>query len=211
MRTPERLTAAGAAQQHEAEYKRERVIGAGGQEPGGLWCGPPLRLRGDLRRQLDGVYRVEGDHVAAFPRVIQELAERRVDAVLSRDSDHGGPGTDVTLRLRLAVRFRRGGDLGIDLLDPLEHRGAPGRADSLEQVGLQDGQDPVLADLVKPASAAAIAACAPTTPSGNCYEPGEFCSAADHGMTGVDGSGDAIRCEDNNGWRWEPGPAASSA
>jgi hypothetical protein len=39
--------------------------------------------------------------------------------------------------------------------------------------------------------------------SGNCYKPGEFCAAADHGATGVDADGDAIICEDNDGWRWE--------
>jgi len=46
--------------------------------------------------------------------------------------------------------------------------------------------------------------CHPTTSSGNCYEPGEFCSAADHGMRGIAGDGEAIICADNNGWRWEP-------
>jgi hypothetical protein len=48
------------------------------------------------------------------------------------------------------------------------------------------------------------ASCYPTASSGNCYEPGEFCSTADHGMSGVAGNGEAIVCEDNNGWRWEP-------
>jgi hypothetical protein len=46
--------------------------------------------------------------------------------------------------------------------------------------------------------------CHPLTDSGNCYEPGEFCRNSDHGMTGVAGDGEAIECEDNNGWRWEP-------
>jgi len=46
--------------------------------------------------------------------------------------------------------------------------------------------------------------CHPTTSSGNCYQPGEFCSAAEHGETGVAGDGETIKCEDNNGWRWEP-------
>lgn len=46
--------------------------------------------------------------------------------------------------------------------------------------------------------------CHPTTSSGNCYEPGEYCPAADHGMTGIAGDGKTIVCEDNNGWRWEP-------
>jgi hypothetical protein len=46
--------------------------------------------------------------------------------------------------------------------------------------------------------------CYPKTSSGNCYEPGEYCPAADHGMTGVAGNGESIICENNNGWRWEP-------
>jgi hypothetical protein len=48
------------------------------------------------------------------------------------------------------------------------------------------------------------AACHPRSSSGNCYEPGEFCSNADHGVTGLAGDGETIICEDNNGWRWEP-------
>lgn len=47
-------------------------------------------------------------------------------------------------------------------------------------------------------------ACYPKTDSGNCYEPGEFCRDSDHGAYGVAGDGEKIRCEDNNGWRWEP-------
>ncbi len=47
-------------------------------------------------------------------------------------------------------------------------------------------------------------ACHPLSSSGNCYEPGEYCSDADHGMSGVAGDGEAIVCEDNHGWRWEP-------
>jgi len=46
--------------------------------------------------------------------------------------------------------------------------------------------------------------CYPTTSSGNCYEPGEFCPHADAGMSGIAGNGEAIICEDNNGLRWEP-------
>jgi phosphatidylserine/phosphatidylglycerophosphate/cardiolipin synthase-like enzyme len=47
--------------------------------------------------------------------------------------------------------------------------------------------------------------CHPKTSSGNCYEPGEYCSDADHGMSGVAGDGEGIVCEnDNNRWRWEP-------
>jgi hypothetical protein len=55
-----------------------------------------------------------------------------------------------------------------------------------------------------PAPAPQPASCYPTTSSGNCYQPGEFCSVADHGVSGIDANGDPITCEDNNGWRWEP-------
>jgi hypothetical protein len=55
-----------------------------------------------------------------------------------------------------------------------------------------------------PSAAPPPASCYPTTSSGNCYEPGEFCPAADAGMRGVAGNGEAIICEDNNGLRWEP-------
>jgi hypothetical protein len=48
------------------------------------------------------------------------------------------------------------------------------------------------------------AACHPLTNGGNCYEPGEFCRAADHGVTGLAGDGEVITCQDNDGWRWEP-------
>jgi hypothetical protein len=48
------------------------------------------------------------------------------------------------------------------------------------------------------------ASCHPLSDEGHCYEPGEFCRDSDHGMTGVAGDGKTIRCEDNDGWRWEP-------
>lgn len=53
-------------------------------------------------------------------------------------------------------------------------------------------------------SPAAPAGCHPLSDKGTCYEPGEFCRTADHGMSGVAGDGKAITCEDNDGWRWEP-------
>jgi hypothetical protein len=53
-----------------------------------------------------------------------------------------------------------------------------------------------------PAAHTASAACAPLTSSGHCYEPGEFCRSADHGMRGVAGDGKAIVCESSSGWRW---------
>jgi hypothetical protein len=52
--------------------------------------------------------------------------------------------------------------------------------------------------------AALLASCYPTTPSGGCYQPGQYCSKSDYGATGVAGDGTQIICQDNNGWRWEP-------
>lgn len=48
--------------------------------------------------------------------------------------------------------------------------------------------------------------CTPKTDSGNCYEPGEFCRDSDHGMVGVAGNGEAIKCENTGSpiWKWEP-------
>jgi len=46
--------------------------------------------------------------------------------------------------------------------------------------------------------------CYPLSNEGTCYEPGEYCRNDDHGASGVAGDGEAITCEDNNGWRWEP-------
>jgi len=60
------------------------------------------------------------------------------------------------------------------------------------------------AAVVPPPSSAAPASCYPLTNGGNCYEPGEFCRNSDHGVSGMAGDGEAITCEDNNGWRWEP-------
>jgi len=48
------------------------------------------------------------------------------------------------------------------------------------------------------------AGCYPKSSSGHCYEPGEYCSDADHGTSGVAGDGEPIVCTDNDGWRWEP-------
>jgi hypothetical protein len=46
--------------------------------------------------------------------------------------------------------------------------------------------------------------CTPLSNEGTCYEPGEYCRTTDHGATGIAGDGEAIICEDNDGWRWEP-------
>jgi hypothetical protein len=53
-------------------------------------------------------------------------------------------------------------------------------------------------------ASATSAGCYPLSNEGTCYESGEYCRNADHGASGVAGNGEAITCEDNNGWRWEP-------
>lgn len=45
--------------------------------------------------------------------------------------------------------------------------------------------------------------CYPLSDEGGCYEPGEYCSDADHDDSGIAGDGKSITCEDNDGWRWE--------
>jgi hypothetical protein len=65
-----------------------------------------------------------------------------------------------------------------------------------------------------PAASAAPTGCYPLTSEDTCYEPGEFCSDLDHGMTGVAGDGEDIVCADQDGWRWQPasgGPAPASS
>jgi hypothetical protein len=53
-------------------------------------------------------------------------------------------------------------------------------------------------------ASATPAGCYPISDEGTCYEPGEYCRDDDHGTSGVAGDGEAITCEDNDGWRWEP-------
>ena len=55
-----------------------------------------------------------------------------------------------------------------------------------------------------PPASSAPATCYPLSNAGHCYEPGEYCRTSDHGTSGVAGDGEAIKCEDVNGWRWEP-------
>lgn len=55
-----------------------------------------------------------------------------------------------------------------------------------------------------PSVSAAPAGCHPLSNEGTCYRPGEYCRDSDHGVHGVAGNGEAIVCEDNDGWRWEP-------
>jgi hypothetical protein len=47
----------------------------------------------------------------------------------------------------------------------------------------------------QPSATGTGSGCHPTTSTGNCYEPGEFCPTADAGMTGVAGDGKAITCQ----------------
>jgi hypothetical protein len=60
------------------------------------------------------------------------------------------------------------------------------------------------AAVVAPPVSAAPPSCHPLTNGGNCYKPGEYCRNSDHGVSGVAGDGEAISCENNDGWRWEP-------
>jgi cytoskeletal protein RodZ len=64
---------------------------------------------------------------------------------------------------------------------------------------------PTTAAPAAPTTAAPAApSCSPLTSGGNCYRPGEFCPAKDHGVTGTAGDGKPITCEEVNGyWRWE--------
>jgi len=55
-----------------------------------------------------------------------------------------------------------------------------------------------------PAPSATPTGCYPLSNEGTCYEPGEYCRNANHGASGVAGDGEAIICEDHDGWRWEP-------
>ena len=47
------------------------------------------------------------------------------------------------------------------------------------------------------------ASCHPTTSSGHCYLPGEYCRKSDHGASGVAADGAKIVCKNSHGWRWE--------
>ena len=64
---------------------------------------------------------------------------------------------------------------------------------------------PTPAPSPSPSPPPAQGGCYPKASSGNCYEPGEFCSSAEHGETGVAGDGKTIKCEppsSGSTWRW---------
>ena len=65
------------------------------------------------------------------------------------------------------------------------------------------GTESVAAPPPPPLAATSAPGCHPLTNGGKCYEPGELCRTADHGVTGVAGDGESITCQNNNGWRWE--------
>lgn len=51
----------------------------------------------------------------------------------------------------------------------------------------------------------ASASCHPTSSTGHCYKPGQFCRTADRGLTGTTASGAPITCRYVSGrWHWEP-------
>jgi hypothetical protein len=54
-------------------------------------------------------------------------------------------------------------------------------------------------------STASQSGCNPVTSTGKCYRSGEYCSAAEHGVTGIAGDSTRIACVlDGSRWRWEP-------
>ena len=63
---------------------------------------------------------------------------------------------------------------------------------------------PQLSTTTPAAATSSPSSCYPQTKSGNCYEPGEMCRKSDRGSSGISGGGESIKCEDNDGWRWEP-------
>lgn len=63
---------------------------------------------------------------------------------------------------------------------------------------------PPPATSAKPPAQPKPGACHPLSAAGNCYKAGQICAKKDHGGSGIDGSGRAIRCVDDNGtWRWK--------
>jgi hypothetical protein len=63
---------------------------------------------------------------------------------------------------------------------------------------------PSLSTTTAVAATSSPSSCYPQTKKGNCYKPGEMCRKSDRGASGVTADGESIKCEDNDGWRWEP-------
>jgi hypothetical protein len=81
---------------------------------------------------------------------------------------------------------------------------APAPAPAPATTAAQPTAPVAVATQASPTASAAPAGCYPISDEGTCYEPGEYCREDDHGTSGVAGDGEAITCEDNDGWRWEP-------
>ena len=64
---------------------------------------------------------------------------------------------------------------------------------------------PAPASTAAPAPPASSGGCLPLTPSGTCYRPGEYCSDAEHGESGIGSGGVPITCEPTGSrlWHWE--------
>jgi hypothetical protein len=177
---------------------------------------PPLECRAQATRTRPR------DHTTVTIR-IHTAARAQVtatsDAALARDGKTAGASSAKgtrTVRFRVGdsppgiplvvtVRVSRGGSIGT-----CQASFRP-RAAAVRPVAAPSSSAPQPpataappAPPPSPSAAPPPASCYPKAASGNCYEPGEFCSEADHGITGVAGDGEKIICEDNNGWRWEP-------
>jgi hypothetical protein len=129
----------------------------------------------------------------AFYRTVDRAYFRRSDADGAARIPYYVSGATIGYRVRVAVTVVRGHSASrCQTSFTPSRKGSPAPSPSPSPSSSSPTPDP-----------SSSAACHPKTSTGHCYEPGEFCPAADHGLSGVDGEGDAIVCEDNNGWRWE--------
>jgi len=169
-----------------------------------------------LSCDAEALGRRPADHAIAKVRV-STVAHARVTAAGPLALVHGervtgrasGAGTRV---LRFRVGDARPG-AAVVITVRVRHDGSAGscqatfrpRAAAIAAVAAPAQPTPAAPAATVPAAPAPTAAsCHPLSDEGTCYEPGEFCRDSDHGMTGVAGDGEAIECEDNDGWRWEP-------
>ena len=119
----------------------------------------------------------------------------------------------VTMLQRLSPALLK--DLSRQVPIPTESAAPPAPAPAVTTAApsTAPAMAPTTAPAVAPSTAPAAAptqasptpaGCHPLSDEGTCYEPGEYCRDDDHGTSGVAGDGEAITCEDNDGWRWEP-------
>jgi hypothetical protein len=102
------------------------------------------------------------------------------------------PGARVVIDVRVSRHGRKG--ICRASFRPRSARSAPAPART----------PPAASPSPAPSPPPTAASCYPLSNEGTCYEPGEFCRDSDHGLSGLAGDGEKIRCEDNDGWRWEP-------